>query len=164
MHSIASVLSASFPTMNCFVRRTTGLCCLASLSACYGFYVPDTARLTGRDLEFMLTDSGSVVLAPRVGPAVQAVDGRLLTDTAGVYSLAVQSTRRRDGIENGWRGELVNIPHLFVASVAERRFSPARTTLFAGAMTAALVAIKGIFGGSGGSNAPGGIPGGPNPR
>jgi len=150
--------------MNRFVRKTTGLCCLASLSACYGFYVPESPRLTGRDLEFMLTDSGSVMLTSRVGPAVQAVDGRLITDTAGVYSLAVQSTRRRDGMENGWRGELVEIPHPFVASVAERRFSAARTTLFAGAMTAALIAIKGIFAGTGGSNSPGGVPGGPNPR
>ncbi|HJP58997.1 MAG TPA: hypothetical protein VJ865_03335 [Gemmatimonadaceae bacterium] len=150
--------------MNRFARRITGLYCLASLSACYGFYAPDSARLTGRDLEFMLTDSGSVMLASRVGPAVEAVDGRLLTDTAGVYSMAVQSTRRRDGLENGWRGELVQIPHPFVASVAERRFSPARTTLFAGAMTAALVALKSVFAGAGGSNSPGGIPGGPNPR
>jgi hypothetical protein len=134
------------------------------MSACYGFYAPETARLTGRDLEFMLTDSGSVMLTSRVGPAVQAVDGRLVIDTAGVYSLAVQSTRRRDGMENGWRGELVEIPHPFVASVAEKRFSPARTTLFAGALTAALVVIKGIFAGNGGSNSPGGVPGGPNPR
>jgi len=150
--------------MNNFVRTITVFVWLVFMSSCYGLYAPESARLTGRDLEFMLTDSGSVMLTPRVGPAVQAVDGLLVTDTAGVYSLAVQSTRRRDGMENGWRGELVEIPHLFVASVAERRFSPARTTLFAGAMTAALVAIKGIFAGSGGSNSPGGVPGGPNPR
>ena len=150
--------------MNRTLRKFAGIFCLSSVSGCYGFYAPGTPRLAGRDLELVLTDSGSVMLAPRVGLAVQAVDGRLLTDSAGIYSLAVQSTRRRDGMENGWRGERLEVPHSFVASLAERRFSAARTTLFAGAMTAALIAIKGIFGGSGGSNAPGGVPGGPSPR
>jgi hypothetical protein len=150
--------------MNRFLRATTGLCCLTLFNGCYGLYAPQSPRLAGRDLELTLTDSGSVMLTPRVGIAVRAVDGRLLTDSAGVYAMAVGSTRRRDGIENGWRGELVEIPHVFVASLAERRFSTARTTLFAGAVTVALVAIKGIFGGSGGSNSPGGVPGGPSPR
>ena len=150
--------------MNRFLRTTSGVVCLTALNGCYGLYAPQSSRLTGRELELTLTDSGSVMLTPRVGVAVQAVDGRLLTDSAGVYAMAVQSTRRRDGIENGWRGELVEIPHAFVASLAERRFSTARTTLFAGAMTVALAAIKGIFGGAGGSNSPGGVPGGPSPR
>ncbi len=150
--------------MNHLVRTATGLFCLGTSLGCYGLYAPETSTLTGRDLELMLTDSGSAMLIPRVGASVEAVSGRLLTDSAGVYSLSVESTRRRDGVENGWRGERVDIPHALVASLAERRFSPARTTLFAGAITAALVVIKGIFGGSGGSNSPGGVPGGPNPR
>lgn len=150
--------------MNRFLRKTSAVVVLTALNGCYGFYAPQSPRLAGRDLELTLTDSGSVMLTPRVGVAVQSVDGRLLTDSAGVYAMAVQSTRRRDGMENGWRGELVEIPHVFVASLAERRFSTARTTLFAGALTIALVAIKGIFAGAGGSNSPGGVPGGPSPR
>lgn len=150
--------------MKRFIRTSAGLCCLCTTASCYGLYAPQSSQLTGRDLELVLTDSGSVMLMPRVGASVQAVTGRLLTDSAGVYSVSVESTRRRDGVESGWRGERVDIPHPFVSSLSERRFSAARTTLFAGAMTVALVAIKTIFGGAGGSNSPGGIPGGPNPR
>lgn len=150
--------------MNQIIRTVTGLFCLSTSVSCYGLYPPQNSQLTGRDLELVLTDSGSVMLTPRVGLSVEAVTGKLLTDSAGVYSMSVESTRRRDGIENGWRGERVDVPHVFVSSLAERRFSAARTTLFAGAMTAALVAIKGIFAGAGGSNSPGGVPGGPNPR
>ena len=159
----ASVPAAP-PRMNRILRIPTGLFCLCASVSCYGLYAPQSSQLSGRNLELMLTDSGSVMLIPRVGASVQAIAGRLLSDSAGVYALSVESTRRRDGIENGWRGERVEVPHVFVASLAERRFSAARTTLFAGAMTAALVIIKGIFAGSGGSNSPGGIPGGPSPR
>ena len=150
--------------MNRYVRTSTGLFCLCTTASCYGLYAPHSSQLTGSDLELVLTDSGSVMLTPRVGVAVQAVTGHLLTDSAGVFGVSVESTRRRDGVENGWRGERVDIPHAFVSSLSERRFSAARTTLFAGAMTAALVAIKSIFGGGGGANAPGGTSGGPSPR
>jgi hypothetical protein len=153
-----------FLLMNRFVRTTTGLTCLGASFGCYGLYAPQSSRLTGRDLELQLTDSGSVMLTPRVGLSVESIAGRLLVDSAGVYAMSVESTRRRDGIENSWRGERLDVPHVFVSTLAERRFSAARTTLFAGAMTAALIAIKGIFAGAGSSNSPGGVPGGPTPR
>lgn len=139
-------------------------CVLFGLGGCYGYYAPTNRHLVDRDLEIILTDSGSVVLASRIGFAVQAVDGRLRSDSADVYSLSVGSTRRRDGIENSWQGEVIDIPHPFVASVSERRFSNARTTLFAIALTGTVIAMKSIFGVSGGSNAPGTTPGAPGPR
>jgi len=73
--------------------------------------------------------------------------------------------RRRDGIENEWKGESVAIPHALVSTVMERRFSRARTTLFAVATTIAMVAVKHAFGGAGGATAPGGSTGnGGGPR
>lgn len=162
--AIASAPSRDLSRMNRFIRTATGCFCLGATAGCYGLYAPENSHLAGRDLELSLTDSGSVMLTPRVGLSVESIAGRLLTDSAGVYAMSVESTRRRDGIENGWRGERVDVPHVFVSSLAERRFSAARTTLFAGALTAALIAIKGIFAGAGSSKSPGGVPGGPSPR
>src|SRR3954467_7578908 len=108
---------------------------------CYGYYEPIGASLTGHQLQLSITDSGAVVLAPLVGSAVETVDGKLLTDSASRYLMSVSGVRRRDGLETDWRGESVMIPHALVSTVMERRFSRARTTLFAVAGTIAMVAV-----------------------
>jgi len=131
-----------------FVAVTVGA------SACYGYYPPARGDLTGREVQVSLTDSGAVVLAPRIGNGIEAVQGRVLMDTASHFLLSVVGTQRRDGIENTWKGEPVDIPRLLIAGVAERRFSVARTALFMTITTIAMVGIKQAFGGWGGSNAP----------
>jgi hypothetical protein len=123
------------------------LCPLASLVvACYD-YRPATspAVLVGRRIQLLLTDSGSVVLAARIGPAVEAIEGQYLGDSAGVLLLAMAASRARSGVEMDWRGERVAVPRALVASMLERRFSRSRTAfasglavLGIGAMTAAL--------------------------
>ncbi len=143
------------------------LCALAALSgsACYGYYAPLSQDLSGRRIALALTDSGSVVLAPRVGYGIEAVEGRIVADSAGSYIMSVFGTRRRDGQESGWKGELLDVPRSLVSTITERRFSRARTALFTGVTTIAMVAVKRAFGGAGGANAPGGTPGGgPGPR
>jgi hypothetical protein len=130
-------------------------------TGCFGYYRPITPDLAGRRVQLSLTDSGAVVLAPRLGNEIESVDGTLTADSAGEYTVAVVSTKRRDGQENDWRGEPVRIPHTLVSTVSERRFSRARTMLFATATSIALAATKHAFGGGGGANAPGGTPTGP---
>ena len=130
-------------------------------TGCFGYYRPITSDLAGRRVQLSITDSGAVVLAPRLGNAIESVDGTLTADSAAEYFVSVLSTKRRDGQENDWRGEPVMIPHSLVSSVAERRFSRARTMLFAAATSIALAATKHAFGGEGGANAPGGSPTGP---
>ena len=139
---------------------------LAGLSAtgCYGYYQPMTSNLTGRQLQLSITDSGAVILAPQVGFGIEAVDGRLVADSASRYVVSVSGIRRRDGLQSDWKGESVYIQHVFVSTVMERRFSRARTTLFAAATTIAMVAMKRAFGGAGGATSPGGSPGGGGPR
>jgi hypothetical protein len=139
----------------------------AALSAtgCYGYYQPVNSNLTGHQIQLALTDSGAVVLAPQVGFGIESVDGKLVTDSAARYVVSVSGIRRRDGMEADWRGEPVYIPHALVSSVMERRFSRARTTLFAVATTIALATVKHAFGGAGGATAPGGSTGtGGGPR
>jgi hypothetical protein len=139
----------------------------AALSAtgCYGYYQPVNSNLTGHQIQLSLTDSGAVILAPQVGFGIESVDGKLVTDSAARYVVSVSGIRRRDGMEADWRGEPVYIPHALVSSVMERRFSRARTTLFAVATTIALATVKHAFGGAGGATAPGGSTGtGGGPR
>jgi hypothetical protein len=124
-------------------------------TACYGYYPPPTANLTGRDIQISLTDSGAVVLAPKIGSGIESVDGKVLADTVSHLLLSVMGTQRRDGIENTWKGESLDVPRSLVAGVMERRFSRARTLLFVAATTIAMVAVKRAFGGAGGANAPG---------
>jgi hypothetical protein len=131
---------------------------------CYGYYRPSTAVLAGRQIEISLTDSGSLALAPQLGFNVEAVDGRLVRDSASSYLVSVTGIRKRDGQESGWKGESVSIPRTDVSTLQERRFSRARTTLFAAASTIAMVAVKRAFAGNGGATAPGGTPGGTGPK
>jgi hypothetical protein len=136
-----------------------------STSACYGYYQPVAPDLAGHVLQLSITDSGSVVLAPQIGYGIEAVDGKLIADSDMRYQVAVTGIRHRDGQESDWKGESVNIPHAVVSTVMERRFSRARTTLFAAGTTIAMVAVKRAFGGAGGANAPGGNTGsGGGPR
>ncbi len=123
-------------------------------SACYGYY-PPPANLSGRDIQISLTDSGAVVLAPKIGSGIESVDGKVLADTVSHLMLSVMGTQRRDGVENTWKGETLDVPRSLVAGVMERRFSRARTLLFIAATTIAMVAVKRAFGGAGGANAPG---------
>lgn len=132
---------------------------------CYGYYQPMTPGLAGHRVQLSITDSGAVVLTPQVGAGIEAVDGTMLTDTASKYVVSVTGVHRRDGLESDWKGEPVAIPHALVSTVMERRFSRARTTLFAVAGTIAMIAVKHAFGGAGGANAPGGSTGsGGGPR
>jgi hypothetical protein len=147
-----------------------GLLCLgfitALLSGCYEYLpVPATPDLAGHEVQLAITDSGSAVLAPQVGYGIEAVDGKLVSDTDMRYQVAVTSIRRRDGQESDWNGESVNIPHSIVSTIMERRFSRARSTLFAAATTMAMVVARRAFGGTGGATTPGGNPaGGTGPR
>ncbi len=136
-----------------------------SATGCYGYYQPITPDLAGHVVQLSITDSGSVVLAPQVGYGIEAVDGKMIADSDMRYLVAVIGIRRRDGQESGWKGESVDIPHSLVSTVMERRFSRARTTLFAAATTIAMVAVKHAFGGAGVATAPGGNTGnGGGPR
>jgi len=145
-------------------RSKCALILLATVAAlsgtgCYGYYQPVNSNLAGHQIQLSITDSGAVILAPQIGVGIESVDGQLVTDSAAHYVVSVSGIRRRDGIEADWRGEPVYIPHALVSSVMERRFSRARTTLFAVATTIALVSVKHAFGGAGGATAPNGSPG-----
>jgi hypothetical protein len=147
------------------LRRTHLLLALCALctTACYE-YLParGTASLVGRRVQLSLTDSGTVALASRVGPSVEAIEGDLLADSAGAYVVGVTLTRARGGAETDWRGERIAVAHPLVASFAERRFSRSRSTFAGALMSAGIVAVTVGLRGSGGATG-GGVPTGGRP-
>ena len=152
------------PSVYCFSMqlqwKSAALACAAllSLSGCYAYLPSRASSIVGRSAQLTLTDSGAVVLAGRVGRAVEQVRGSVVAETPGVIDLAVDQTIDRDGVATAWKHEVVEIPRLLSQQVTVRQFSATRTMLFGGIVTVALVAIERGFHG-GGSNALG-----PNPR
>ncbi len=145
------------------MREIVGPLLCVALAGCYAYLpVPRLdVQAPGRELRLELTDSGSVVLGQRVGFGVDAVTGRLVSDSGGTYLLAVSGTHRRDGSENSWNGEQVSIARSLVSVVGERHFSSGRTILFGTLTTIALVGLTDAMRGWGGATVPGPSPGGP---
>jgi hypothetical protein len=146
-------------------RRTGILVALALASGCYQ-YLPrtSTADLTGKRVLVTLTDSGAVVLAPMVGPSIEALAGTLSSDSLASYTVLVTMVRHRNGVESDWSGEAVHVHRSLIARMEERQLAKARTTLGSVALAAMLVIAERAFGGGGGATVPGpgsGGPGGP---
>jgi hypothetical protein len=119
-------------------------------AGCYAYYpARDAGSLQGHRASVSLTDSGSVVLAPRIGASVVALEGRYAGDSAGAYLIDLAVTRQRSGVEADWRGERIVVPRALVASLEQREFSAPRSVLM-GALTAVgLVAITAAIRGKG---------------
>jgi hypothetical protein len=138
---------------------------LLAAGGCYGYYPLATAAApVGREVQLTLTDSGSFLLGRQIGSGVEAVSGRVNGDSAGAILLSVTSTRKRDGVEVGWKGERLAIQRALIAQASERRFSRARTALFGGALAVTLYALREAFGGPGYSSPGSGLPGGTGPK
>jgi hypothetical protein len=141
-------------------RALRALLALSALfgTACYE-YLPsrDPASLTGQRVQLSLTDSGTVAMAGQVGPSVDAIEGTLVGDSAGVYLVSVLATRARNGVETDWRGERVRVARPLIATLAERRFSRSRSTFAGALMTGGVAAITMAMRGGGGATG-GGVP------
>jgi hypothetical protein len=127
---------------------------------CYD-YLPvrqSSSTLPGGEVELALTDSGAVVLARDIGPSSTAIDGTLVGDSAGRFTIAVRQVRRRDADPAPWRGERIGVPHALVASLRTRQLARTRTVLATVGTAAALVLVRTAIAHGGGSNAGGSIP------
>ena len=141
-------------------RRWLAAVTAASLvvCGCYGYLPPQRgASLVGRQAQLLLSDSGAVVLTPVIGPSAESITGRVVTDSASSYVVSLSSVRRRGGEETMWRGERVAISRALITEAAERRFSPSRTALFSGILSAGLVAARFAFQGHGSGAGGGGV-------
>src|SRR5262249_50996810 len=127
-------------------------------SGCYAYTTPhvgDVEHLTGRQVQATLTDSGSVVMAAKVGPAVEQLRGSIVAEDLTSLSFAMDESVRRDGTGAPWRQEVVQVPRPLIREIDIRGFSPTRTLFAAFLTSVALVAVEKGFLKGGGSNAAG---------
>ena len=140
------------------VRIATAATAAFLASGCYAYVTPSPSqseRLTGRQVQATLTDSGSVVMAAKVGPAVEQLRGSVVAEDLTSLSVAMDESVHRDGTGAPWRQEVVQVPRPLIREVDIRGFSPTRTLFAAFLTSAALIAVEKGFLKGGGSNAPG---------
>jgi hypothetical protein len=130
------------------------------LCGCYGYVAPASgSSLVGAEAQLQLSDSGAVVLASKIGPAAESITGRIVTDSAPGYVVSLLSVRQRGGNETFWHGERVLVERTLITGAGTRRFSPSRTALFSGILSAGLVAARLAFQGHGSGGGGGGVGG-----
>lgn len=135
--------------------RILGLGAALMTVGCYAYVEPSPGTLVGRPVQATLTDSGAVVLASRIGPAVEFLRGNVVSEDPRAISLAVDEAEHRDGTGTAWKHEVVEVPRPLMREVAVRQFSPSRTALFATIVSAALITVERGFLKGGGANAAG---------
>ena len=144
------------------MRSVAILLAAATLTGCYEYLAPPAgSSLAGRRVHLTLTDMGSAILAPQIGPANDAIGGTLLADSGSALLVSVLSVRNRNGLEQGWRGERVRVPVEYIDRVEERSLSRRRTVIASILFAGFVVGAERVLNGAGGSNAGGPSPGGP---
>jgi hypothetical protein len=123
---------------------------LLMTQACYEYVSVETLEApVGKVVELRITDPGRVGLAPRFGPGLDRVNGRLLSAPDTALTVGVLSVTNLDGVRTSWAGEEVRLNRGFIRSVRSRQFSPTRTSIIAGAAAVVLyfTAVRPLTGG-----------------
>ena len=129
---------------------------------CYTYREPPATGVPpGREVRVLLTDAGAAAVAPWVGPRVVSIAGRLTSSQDSAVTLAVTAIEKRNGVEDVWRGEPVQVRREHIESLQERTFSRGRSLVAGGVAVGLLGMLYAVLGGSlGSSGGPGGGPGG----
>ena len=125
-------------------RRATlslGACTLAFQWGCYTYLpvqsAPPAAQQRGA---VVLNDQGRLMLAERLGPLVDRVEGTFVShDSTGVV-LEVTGTKDLRGGSSMWSGERVEIPSTAILGFRERQLSKSRSILLGSAIAGGLAA------------------------
>lgn len=135
----------------------------ALLAACYvqrplSSPVPQPATR----IVVLITDTGRVELANKIGPGATAVEGVVMSADDAAWDLQVLRVDYRGGTSQQWTGERVSFPRYTLTNASERSLNRKRSWLMALAITGtAFVAAK-AFGVLGWGGSPGGEPPPPN--
>ena len=100
----------------------------------------------GLDVRLVLSDEGSVRLAPTIGPRISALDGRVLEASDTAIVLAVQSVTAQSGRTMGWSQERLAVPRTAVSSVRTRTLDRKRSWIVAGLTVVGAIALGEAFG------------------
>ena len=128
-----------------FTRRLlTGLC-LGSLAlniGCYSYQpVQSAPPALSERVSVTVNDRGRVLLADRIGPVLDRVEGRLVSaDSSNVVLLVTRAIDLR-GRASNWTGEQVTIPREAILGFQARPFSRGRTFALVAAIVGGLTAL-----------------------
>jgi hypothetical protein len=148
-------------------RRLVSVVCAGSLAlqlGCYS-YTPVQSQQPARPdrISITLNDRGRQLLAERVGPLLDRIEGRFVSsDTVNVIIAVNKVVNLRNEATN-WTGEKVSIPREGILGFQDRPYSRSKTFALIGALVGgALLVITsislGVVGGSGKKDPPGGDP------
>jgi hypothetical protein len=95
----------------------------------------------GVRVELVLNDQGRAALSDKLGTAVDKVEGLLVSQEGESYTMEVYQVLQMNGNSSTWNGERVTVAKAHAAGFQIRRLSRTRTTLLAGGITAAAMAV-----------------------
>lgn len=100
-----------------------------------------TVPKPGTVMGFDITDAGRIALGGPMGPAIEQVEGMLLSSDNSEYTVGVTAIHLLHGGEQVWHGETVHIKSEYVSRLYERRFSATRSLAMGAAGVGAIAAI-----------------------
>ena len=112
-----------------------------SLCGCYVYTAAPPAPAPGSQLLVEINDRGRVGLGDSIGSSAQVIEGKSVSTADSAITLSVSRISYLTGQSNGWTGEQLVIPKMFVTNVRERKFSKSRSWLVSDAVAAAVGAF-----------------------
>jgi len=132
----------------------------AVLAGCYSYERMDTPiPAVGQDVSLDVTRGEAERLAPRFGPEVRTLTGRIVDASDSGVTLVVTATTDRRSFQAPWKDQRVEVPREAIEALRERKLSLGRSALLGGAIVSAGVGAAAAF--SGGGSGPPIAAGGP---
>jgi len=125
-------------------RVLTGICfgSLALNVGCYT-YLPvqsQPPQVTER-VSLTINDRGRVLLADKIGPILDRVEGRMISIDSTNVVLSVTRVINLRGVASNWVGEEVTVPREGILGFQPRPFSKRKTVFLVGAIVGGILAF-----------------------
>ncbi len=117
------------------------------LTGCYHYTREEMVSFrAGTTIRLHVTDDGSVLVAPLVGPRIELLDGELTGfEGDSAIMLELRETTGRGGAVTEWAGEPLRVPRRAIASAERKERSPQRSAIVAAGVVGAVIAIAAGF-------------------
>jgi len=131
------------------ISRTVGLVAFGlAVAGCYTMQpAAGVSPELGSTLAFSINDVGRVALGGSMGPEIDQIEGRLISNekegNGSDYLVAVSAVRLLRGGNQVWRGEQVHIKSDYVNTIYFKRYSAGRTVLVSAIAVAGVAALAG---------------------
>lgn len=123
-------------------RVLTGICfgSLALNIGCYSYLpVQSQPPAAAERVSLTINDRGRVLLAEKVGPILDRVEGRLIRMDSTNVVMSVTRVINLRGVASNWVGEEVTVPREGILGYQPRPFSKRRTVFLVGAIVGGII-------------------------